>query len=252
MASAEWWQEFFLSGSYTLLEDIPDELTGLQVAFAERALGFAPGRAARVLDVACGVGRHSLALAARGVRVTGIDYAPDFLRRAMARRGDLPARFVRSDMRALPFANEAFDAAICLFNSLGYFDTPGEDARTLGEIARVLAPGGRLLLDVLHRDGIARSFAPERREPFAGGHVEETRTWNARTGQITSHWTFHNDHGGPPKTLTTINRVYTCSEMERMLGAAGFTVENIWGSWGGAPLTLSDHAMIFQVQKQQP
>lgn len=85
----EWWQEFFLSGSYTELEEIPPERTEMQADFLARTLNLAPDE--RVLDVACGIGRHSLALARRGVEVIGLDYTPAYLRRAVANAAGLPA-----------------------------------------------------------------------------------------------------------------------------------------------------------------
>lgn len=237
-----WWQDFFGSGTYTLLDEMPDQLTELQVELAVRELALVP--AMRILDVACGIGRHGAALARRGMRVVGLDYSARLLAQARARAPEL--ELVRGDMRSLPFAAGSFDAAVCLFNSLGYFDRDDDDARTLGEIARVLAPGAPLLLEVLHRDGIARHFEPRRFESFAGGHVEEERTWQPCTGRIESRWTFV--RGDSANTLTSRNRVYTYLEVERMVVAAGVSVERVWGGWGETPLSLDDDMMILKLR----
>jgi SAM-dependent methyltransferase len=64
---------------------------------------------------------------------------------------------VQADYRELPFADESFDAAINLFTSLGYFGDE-EDARAVGEIARVLRPDGRLVIEIMHRDALVLRF----------------------------------------------------------------------------------------------
>src|SRR5919204_498730 len=91
-----------------------------------------------LLDVACGFGRHAIALADAGYRVVGVDRSHMLLAEARRRAGDgRSLKLVQADYRELPFADESFDAAINLFTSLGYLGDE-EDTRALGEIARVV------------------------------------------------------------------------------------------------------------------
>src|SRR5205814_1976673 len=132
--------------------------TDQEVTFLVQALGLTAGM--RVLDVGCGPGRHSLALARRGFTVVGVDISETFVRlaRQAAEAEGLPATFVRADARAMSFAGE-FDAALSLcqgaFGLSGGEPGPsgplrGEpraidpDEAVLHGMARALRPGGRL------------------------------------------------------------------------------------------------------------
>ena len=99
----------------------------------------------RVIDVACGHGRHAVALAERGVDVIGLDFAVALLTRARDLSTDLRARvrLVRGDMRRLPFLSECADAVIVM-DAFGFFETNDEHDAILREAVRVLTPGGRL------------------------------------------------------------------------------------------------------------
>src|SRR5262245_5505884 len=103
---------------------------------------------ALVLDLCCGVGRHAIALARRGCRVTGVDRTVAYLDQARerARAAGVEVELVRSDMRAFVRA-EAFDAAVNLFTSFGYFDDPLDDLRVARNVAASVRPGGRALFE---------------------------------------------------------------------------------------------------------
>src|SRR5207237_6807952 len=118
--------------------------------FVVSALELAPG--ARVLDLACGHGRHSARLARRGFDVTGLDVSASSLE--LARETEPAAEYVEGDMRELPFEDASFDAAINLFTAFGYFDDEAADQRVLHEVARVLRSGASFLLDTVHPAGL--------------------------------------------------------------------------------------------------
>jgi SAM-dependent methyltransferase/GNAT superfamily N-acetyltransferase len=107
-----------------------------------------------VLDAGCGTGRHSLELAKRGYRVTGVDFVPEYIERAneTAKTAGLngEVRFLQGDCRTLALA-ERFDGAICLYDVIGSFPSDADNLAILQNVARHLKPGGRLLLSVLNR-----------------------------------------------------------------------------------------------------
>ena len=109
---------------------------------AAEMLALAPGE--RVLDVACGPGNFSrdFALAVRDGLVVGLDASATMLARAVADTGNDNVAYVRGDACALPFADGTFDA-VCCFAALYLIEEP---MRAIDEIARVLAPGGRVAL----------------------------------------------------------------------------------------------------------
>ena len=154
---AHWYQDFF--GSDYLLRYPEDPAnTATEVANIVALLELEPP--GRILDLACGYGRHALLLAERGFDVVGLDLSGDLLAEARYRASQrgLTIDFVQGDMRRLPFQAE-FDALINVFTSFGYFED-AENAQVLEEAAKCLRPQGRFLIEMINRDGILRNFQP--------------------------------------------------------------------------------------------
>jgi SAM-dependent methyltransferase len=127
MREPDWFQSFFGADYFEIYRDaFPPEGTARDVEGIVARLGLDAG--ARVLDLACGHGRHAIPLAERGFAVTGYDSSEPFLEqaRASAAARGVAVHWLRGDMRALPFAAE-FDAAINVFTAFGYFDDPEDD-----------------------------------------------------------------------------------------------------------------------------
>ena len=149
-AKKNWHKAFFDPAFYNPASPAACEHAPREAVFAAKALGARKGF--KILDVACGPGRHSLELAHLGYKVTGLDFCKAYLdeARTLAKKHRLAAEFILGDMRDIPFAAE-FDAVICMFTSFGYF-SKAEDLNTLKSMARALKPGGKLLLDVIDAD----------------------------------------------------------------------------------------------------
>ena len=97
---------------------------------------------ARILDLCCGHGRHTIELAAAGYSMVGQDLSVAFLglAKGAAAARDLQIQFVHADMREIPFEGE-FDAIINMFSAFGYFDDDAENQKVLDGVARALKPG---------------------------------------------------------------------------------------------------------------
>src|SRR5215217_6384320 len=156
-SSPETWDAFF--SDFYLRAYAADERAGeaeAQALAAARLTGCPEG--GDLLDVPCGFGRHAVPLAAAGYRVVGVDRSAALLEEARRRAGGTRwPKLTRADYRELPFGDASFDAAVNLFSSLGYLGDEA-DTRVLGEIRRVLRPGGRLVVEMSHRDWVVRSF----------------------------------------------------------------------------------------------
>jgi 2-polyprenyl-6-hydroxyphenyl methylase/3-demethylubiquinone-9 3-methyltransferase len=113
-----------------------------------RAFGPAP---TRVLDVGCGAGFLANYLASSGHRVTGLDAAPDSLDIAAQHDPTRTVRYEQGDANALPYKAGAFDVA-CAMDFLEHVEGP---ARVIGEIGRVLAPGGLFFFHTFNRNWLA-------------------------------------------------------------------------------------------------
>jgi SAM-dependent methyltransferase len=177
--SAAWFDRF--------LRPIPAAQTEAEAIFLERALPL-PGYS-RVLDVCCGLGRHSRALAARGYQVTGVDCDPGLI--AEARRLAGGVTYYVADMRDLTPIPGVFDAALILWQSFGQFAPAANDAVLAGIAARLRA-GGRFVLDINHRAFFAAHTGERRLERDGQVALERTSLAGARL-QVTL------DYGsGPP------------------------------------------------------
>jgi 2-polyprenyl-3-methyl-5-hydroxy-6-metoxy-1,4-benzoquinol methylase len=228
---------------------IPDERTRAEVDFVLERVELEPD--ARVLDVACGHGRHSLELARRGFAVTGVDLSPRSieLATAAAAREGLDATFAVRDARELGFDGE-FDAAINLFTSaLGYFETDAENQRFVDGVARALRPGGAFLVDTINLLALARGFQELEWEEYASGTLMvERREFDFLTGRSRSDWTFVRSDGSR-HTLTHSLRVYAPHELIAMFEAAGLGVTGSWGGWDGGALSFDTPRLILRGAK---
>jgi SAM-dependent methyltransferase len=184
MAAAHWTDAYYGALYLDSVEDLlTPALSALEAAAIAALLDLGPGD--RVLDAACGHGRHLAHLAAHGVRVCGLDRSGDYLRRAAAGasgEGRREPSLVRGDVRALPLRTGSFDAAYSWYSSLFMFDEPANEA-CLAELGRVVRPGGRLL--VQHANPLRAEVDPvaaAARTLADGSRVEEESRWDAARG----------------------------------------------------------------------
>jgi SAM-dependent methyltransferase len=209
-----------------------DEDAGEQALAAARLAGCPDG--GDLLDVPCGFGRHAIPLAAAGYRVVGVDRSQPLLDEARRRGGGVRRlKFVRADYRELPFADGSFDAAINLFSSLGYLGDE-EDTRVPAEIGRVLRPGGRLVIETMHRDRLVSGFHEHDWELLGEGRLLlEQRTFDPVAGVAQSTQTLVETTGARESRTFSV-RVYSVTELLAMLARAGFGETRCHGDLRGA------------------
>ncbi len=169
-----WYGELYEESVADLLTP---RLSEIEAEVIRRLLGLRP--ADRVIDLACGRGRHARVLAPGVKMLAGLDRDAASLSRA---RGS-GAALVRGDLRSLPFADEVFDCAYSWYASLFVYDDPGNEA-ALREAARVVRPGGRLLVQHANPLGLAaRPVERTARDLPGGGRVVEASRYDAGTGR---------------------------------------------------------------------
>ena len=134
-----------------------------------------------VLDLACGPGRHVTALAKRGFRVTGVDLSYALLQKARsrARAAQVEIEWVQQDMRRF-VRPEAFDLAISIFTSFGYFDDRRDDLKVLRNVHKSLRHGAILVMDMMGKECLARGFLPTTSEELADGRLRVEATRDSR------------------------------------------------------------------------
>ena len=225
------WYDILAPGGSREAADLSDfdERTDRETQFVVNALDLAAG--ASVLDLCCGWGRHAIRLAQHGLDVTGLDLSEYHihLARSGAREAGVEIEWIESDMRQIPAQAASFDAVVNLFTAFGYFDDAGNQ-QVLEEIARVLKPGGKVLIDVINRDFIIGAFSPtEWSEDENGRVIMEQRRWDARTGRIHVKWLII-DPDGTRRVHEHDERIYTLQELELRLANAGLKVVDAYGA----------------------
>lgn len=242
-----WFEDWFDSESYEVVyrqRDLED--AGHLIDLIEQAARPAP--ASRVLDVACGRGRHARLLAKRGYRVTGVDLAPSAIRTARHRAAleGVDVEFEIADMRDLPF-DQAFDGVVNLFTSFGYFDDDDQHRLAIRQMAEALVPGGWLVQDFINAPHAIAHLVPadERAlEPDVSGGptLLRQRRWvevgpdgRRLKKRIELCCTDHAE--GEPDTFefTESVRLLERHDFEAMYAATGLELEAVFGDYHGGP-----------------
>ena len=227
--SAEpWCQAFFAEDYLTVFGPfVEGERAHTEAAAVQGLLGLGPG--ARVLDLACGQGRHSSPLRAAGLEVVGLDLSAVLLRAAAERDPDV--RLLRADMRFLPLADACMDGVVNLFNAFGYFDSDEQDVDVLREVARVLRPGAVFVQEVHHRDALVRDWEPRTVHPaYADGLVvTEERRWDGVAGRHSVTYLLQPGSDRVARQLDHELRVYSLTELVALHVRAGLEVLSVRG-----------------------
>jgi SAM-dependent methyltransferase len=201
---------------------------------------------ARVLDAPCGPGRIARRLASTGLDVTGVDLSPAFIVMAQAEAIAPGAKlaYVQGDLRRLPVPGP-FDAVVCWFTSFGYHDD-ADCRRVLAEFHRVLRPGGALLIETMHHDGVVRHFtaAPDATVIWRDQDAQvDLSRFDPLTGRIATERTVYRD--GDVRHSSHFIRLPTPPEWEQWLEAAGFGAVRC-SAGGGGPLELDSWVMVVE------
>jgi ubiquinone/menaquinone biosynthesis C-methylase UbiE len=235
----------------TVVAERPLAESAAQAEGAARLAGCRPG--ALILDAACGNGRHAVPLARTGHRVAGLDSSRTLL--AAARRAGRGARrpsFVYGSYTKLPFEPGRFDAVLCLGTALGYVCDEADRA-ALREFRRVLAPGGRLLIETMHRDEIGDHLRAREERPLAcGGTLRFERRFDSARGVLRETQRLEDGTGdGSPRTYEL--RVYSERELRRMLEDAGFALIGRHASLAGEgePSPATPLVLVAEVDQRR-
>ena len=197
-----------------------------------------------VLDAPCGFGRHSIPLARAGYRVTGVDRSAPLIEEARRRgRNARWPKWAIADYRELPMPDESFDLVINLFSSLGYLGDE-QDTRALAEFRRVLRPGGRLVIETMHRDALIANWSEHDWHLLGEGKLLlEQRTFDPAGGVAQMTQTLV-PSSGARESRTMSLRIYTATELCAMLDRAGFSESRCHGDLDGAPFDTTTRLVI--------
>jgi SAM-dependent methyltransferase len=235
----EWFEEWFGEEYLHLYPHRDERDAEALIGLVQRTLPWQPGW--RVLDVACGQGRHLRVLTRLGARPIGVDLSEGLLRRA---REVTDRPLVRADMRWLPVRPASMDLTLNLFTSFGYFAHDEENAMALNAMADTVRPQGWFVLDFLNADAVRRSLVP-----WEDATLGEVRVRVERRITTDEHFVM--------KTIVTPDgqrflervRLLRGPQLEGMFQAAGLLVTHRFGDYTGAPLAEGSPRTILIAQR---
>jgi SAM-dependent methyltransferase len=244
----DWYKSFFTGVALDMWSNaMTPEITETEAGFLADVLELQPGSS--VLDVPCGNGRHSIALAKRGYKVIGIDLAPQFIERAgaVAAAARVNPEFNCADMRELP-PQAAFDAAFCFGNSFGYLDHAGTCV-FLSAVAETLRTGARFVIET----GIAAESILPKLQERSWTDVGDilflsSRRYNVADSRLEIDYTFIRD--GVRETRPAATYVYTVAEIRRMLEAVGLSVVSMYSTFDKRPYEFGSPRLLVVAQKR--
>ena len=193
-------------------------------------LGFQTGA---VLDLCCGPGRHSVALAKKGFQVTGVDKTPFLLEKAEGRARDegVEVEWILEDMRNF-VRPDAYNLVVNMFTSFGYFDNKEDDICVLRNVYQSLRPGGACVFDMIGKEILAKQFQPTFSTQYPDGCTIVYRNeifdeWS----RIRTEWTIFKD--GNVSSFKFHHTIYSGQELKERLLHVGFTPVRLCGNFDG-------------------
>lgn len=231
---SEWFEEWFGEEYLHLYPHRNDADAERMIGLLTRVLPWREGW--RVLDVACGAGRHLNALKRAGALPLGFDLSPALLRRA-SQVTECP--LVRADMRCLPFRPRSMDLAVNLFTSFGYFAADEEHTDALGQMLATVKPGGWFVIDFLNAEQVRASLVPV--ETLRYGELTADVRRQITPDQRFVHKTISLADG---RRFEERVRLLGPADLERMIVAHGARVTGRYGDYTGIPLPAGNRTIL--------
>jgi 2-polyprenyl-3-methyl-5-hydroxy-6-metoxy-1,4-benzoquinol methylase len=248
MKKQNWWKTAFREGYLPAFDEIYSVKRGRkEVAFLIRELHIKKG--ARILDLACGQGRHAIPLAQLGMCVTGVDSSVSLLneakQRAQAKKVDI--LFTRGDMRTYQAA-EQYDVVLVLGNSFGYFNNK-DNKRVLSNIATSLKTGGWFVLDLSNTPGMLRRQIKGRWiQKIPGGKLTtHTLNFDPETFQVIMQWRILQRKR--KTSFDGVLRLYTPPEINHLLVEQNLIIKKTYGSFTNEPYSIKTKRYLVVARK---
>jgi SAM-dependent methyltransferase len=231
----EWFEEWFGEEYLHLYPHRNEADAERLVGLLTRALPWQTGW--RVLDVACGAGRHLSALERAGARPFGFDLSAALLRRA---RESTRCPLVRADMRAMPFRPRSMHLTVNLFTSFGYFAADEEHTDALGQMLATVRPDGWFAIDFLNAEHVRASLVETETARFGDQAVGVCRRITADGRFVRKTITLENGRRFEERV-----RLLEAADLERMIDAHGGRVTGRFGDYDGGPLAGGTRTILL-------
>lgn len=202
-----------------------------------------------ILDLCCGPGRYSVPLGVKGFKVTGVDLQPMLLEKAQtyAEQENTTVEYIEENMLTFKRAN-AFDLAISMFSSFGYFSDPADDLQVLENVYTSLKPGGKILMDLRGKEIHAMAKMTDFSHEMPNGDLIFHRT------KVNSDWTkSYSDwvyiKGEKASRFKMELNLYSGAEIRMLLHQVGFGDVKLYGDLEGNAYNLDAKRLIVVAVK---
>lgn len=241
--SDKWYQNWFNSPYYHILYKDHND-TDARFFIDKLSNKLKPLTDSRMLDIACGRGRHSVYLNSKGYDVTGTDLSEANISYARQYENE-KLHFHKHDMRNLHYINY-FDYAFNLFTSFGYFDTERDHLKALRAFRKALKPEGILILDYFNSEKVKSNYNPEETKEVDGINFSIHKAVHA--GKIIKHISFKaQNHAFKYKEEVCL---FSQADFLRMFKMSGFKVCSTFGDYSLRPFDEGNSdRLIFFCQK---
>jgi SAM-dependent methyltransferase len=208
-----------------------------------KLLNIQPGSS--ILDLCCGIGRHSLELARRGHKVTGVDRTKGYLDKArkQAKEEGLNIEFIQEDMRLFS-RPDAFNTAISMFTSFSYFEDPQEDKCVVKNVFESLRNGGRFIIQMHGKETLAKIFTERDWDEHKDNGVIVLRE-----RKVSKNWSWMQNRWIMLKGSERIehelsHRLYAGSEIADLLHDCCFNRVDVYGDLEGNPYDQTARQLV--------
>lgn len=204
----------------------------------------------KILDLACGHGRHANKLAELGHGVIGVDTNKRFLEIAKedAKQKRVNVEYIVADMRKILFTfKEEFDRVLLLFTAFGYFGDK-DNFIVLKNVANVLKIGGMFCFDTLNRDTLLKRFSPDVVVEKGNDLMIDRRAFDPLTGRLYNKRIMIRN--GKRKDASFFVRLYNFTEIKDQLNRAGLEIHKVYEDWNAKPFTTESWRMIIVAAKK--
>lgn len=203
---------------------------------------------ARILDVGCGFGRHSIELARLGYDVTGIDPSAAMIADAQERARKMAVSVTFQQIPAEQFSTTArFEAAICLFTTLGQISAKDDNRSLLQTVYGVLKPGGKIVVEVPQRETAVAQLKPSERYGSGERTTAVTRQYDPKSKVIREEFLVVMPQR--KQSFLLRYRLFSFSELSGLLTDAGYEITSAFGDYVGTPLTRDSSTMLLTGKK---
>lgn len=248
----EWYEneEFWKTFQEDMFEEENMEKAPEEIEKIEKLLEIEPPQ--KVLDLCCGIGRHSIPLAERGYEVTGVDITEQYIKKARSRaKNNLNVEFIQDDMKKYR-EREKFDIAVNLCTSFGYFEDREDDKKVLKNLYKSLKPEGKLLIEMAGKETIASEF---KEKEWWEGEIEGEKLIKLEERELKKDWSWIEERwivvreDGNKKEFELSHRLYSAFELKKLLEEVGFQETEAYGNFEGDPYDEKADRLVIKARK---